>query len=102
MDFWRSEQGNKHVLVFQDFLTKLFPMPDQKTERIVKILVDEVIPFFGVPEVLLSDRGTNFLSHLMKDVCSDREAEYNSLPPSVWWPYWMIQQSIEDHAEETC
>ena len=24
---------------------------------------------FGIPEALLSDRGANFLSHLMQDVC---------------------------------
>lgn len=35
----------------------------------MKLLVEEVVPFFGVPEALLSDRGTNLLSHLMKDVC---------------------------------
>ena len=35
--------------------------------RIVQI--QEIIPLFGVPETLLSDRGTNLLSHLMKDVC---------------------------------
>ena len=29
----------------------------------------EIIPQFGVPECLLSDRGTNLLSYLMKDVC---------------------------------
>ncbi len=27
------------------------------------------MPTFGVPEALLSDRGTNLLSHLMQDVC---------------------------------
>ena len=48
----------------------VFPIPDQKTERIAKLLVEELVPFFGVPEALLSDRGTNLLSHLMKDVCS--------------------------------
>ena len=48
----------------------VFPMPDQKSQRIVKLLVEEVIPFMGPPEALLSDRGTNLLSHLMKDVCS--------------------------------
>ena len=32
----------------------------------MKILVD---PFCGVPEALLSDRGANLLSHLMRDVC---------------------------------
>ena len=66
MDLLRTEKDNKHVLVIQDFLTKVYPMPDQKTARIVKILVEE----FGVPEALLSDKGTNLLSNLMKDSCS--------------------------------
>ena len=48
----------------------MFPIPDQKTSRIVEILVQEIIPMCGVPECLLSDRGTNLLSYLMKDVCS--------------------------------
>ena len=50
MDLPRTEQGNKHVLVFPDFLSRCVSYP-----RIVKILVDEVIPFFGIPEPLLSD-----------------------------------------------
>ena len=73
MDLPKTERGNKHVIVFQDFLTKwtiVFAIPDQKTQRIVRLLVEEIIPVFGVPEALLSDRGTNLLSHLMKDVCS--------------------------------
>ena len=44
-------------------------MPDQKAERIVNLLTQEIIPMFGVPEALLSDIGTNLLSHLMQDVC---------------------------------
>ena len=47
----------------------MFPAPDQKSSRIVRLLVEEVVPLFGVPEALLSDRGTNLLSHLMLDVC---------------------------------
>ena len=48
----------------------VFAIPDQKSTRIVDILVHEVMPFVGVPESLLSDRGTNLLSFIMKDVCS--------------------------------
>ncbi len=51
--------------VFQDFLTKwpfVFAMPDQKAIRLVRLLVEEVIPITGVPESLLSDRGTNLLA----------------------------------------
>ena len=73
MDLPKTESGNKHVLVFQDFLTKwplVFPIPDQKTTRISQILVEEIVPVFGVPEALLSDRGTNLLSFLMKEVCN--------------------------------
>ncbi len=72
MDLPKTQQGNKHVLVFQDFFTKwplVYPMPDQKASRITRLLAEEVVPFFGVPESLLSDRGTNLLSHLMLDVC---------------------------------
>ena len=72
MDLPKSSGGNKHVLVFQDYFTKwpmVYAIPDQKTHRIVDILVKEIVPTVGVPESLLSDRGTNLLSHLMTDVC---------------------------------
>ena len=72
MDLPTTQQGNKHVVVFQDFFTKwplVYPVPDQKATTLVQLLTKEVIPFFGVPEALLSDRGANLLSHLMRDVC---------------------------------
>ena len=46
-----------------------YPAPDQKAERLARLLMENIVPFFGVPEALLSDRGTNLLSWLMKDVC---------------------------------
>ena len=73
MDLPKTEAGNKHVVVFQDFLSKwplVFPVPDQKAIRLARLLVEEEVPMFGVPEALLSDRGTNLLSHLMEDVCN--------------------------------
>ena len=69
---YKSKSLFKHLVVFQDLLSKwpfVFPVPDQKAERIVRLLVEEVVPVFGVLEALLSDRGTNLLSHLMQDVC---------------------------------
>ena len=73
MDLPVTESGNRHVVVFQDFLTKwplAFPVPDQKAIRLVRVLTEEVIPWFGVPDALLSDRGTNLMSHLMLDICN--------------------------------
>ena len=73
MELPRTTQGNRYVVVFQDFLSKfplVFPVQDKKSLRITKLLVEEVVPLFGVPEALLSDRGGNLLSHLMKELCA--------------------------------
>ena len=67
-----TKKGNRYVVVLQDLFTKwplVFPTPDQKSPRLVRLIVDELIPVFGVPEAILSDRGANLLSHLMMDIC---------------------------------
>ena len=72
MDLPLTKRGNCHVVIFQDFLTKfplVFPVPDQNTIRLTKMLAEEVIPLFGVLEALHSDPGTNLLSHVMQDLC---------------------------------
>ena len=38
------------------------------SKTIARIIVEEIVPFFGVPEALLSGRGTNLLLHL-RDIC---------------------------------
>ena len=72
MDLPCTERGNKHVVVFQDMFTKwplVFPFPDQRAEHIARLPCEEIVPMFGVPEALLSDRGSNLLSSLMLDLC---------------------------------
>ena len=67
-----TKSGKRYVIVFQDFLMKwplVFPAPDQKAIRIARLVAEEVLPMFGVPECLLSDRGNNLLANVMKDVC---------------------------------
>ena len=61
------------VVVFQDMFTKwpmVFLVPNQKAERIAKLLCEEIVPLFGVPRSLLTDRGANLLSQLVLDVCA--------------------------------
>ena len=72
MDLLPTKSGNQHVVVSQDFLTKsplVYPVTDHKALRLTRLLAEEVVPMFGVPEYLLLDRGTNLLSHLMTDLC---------------------------------
>lgn len=60
--------GNQYVLVFLDYLTK-WQRFFQKAETVERLLVEGVICRHGAPERLLSDRGANFLSGLMTEVC---------------------------------
>ena len=69
MELPRTVRGNKYIIVMQDFLTKwplVFPAP---ANRIARLLVDELLPMFGVPEGLLSDWGTNLLANVVQNVC---------------------------------
>ena len=72
MELPQTARVNCYVVMFQDFLTKwpfVFPTPEQKSIRIAHLLTKEVVPFFGMPDALLSDCGANLLSHIMRDVC---------------------------------
>lgn len=67
-----TTQGNRYVVVFADYLTKwveAYPVPDQTTETITRLLVDNVVCRHGVPGEVLSDRGANMLSALMINLC---------------------------------
>lgn len=72
MELPTTSSGNKYLIVLQDFLTKwpmVYAAPDQKLSQLARLLAEEVVAFCEVPEALLSDRGTNLLSHLVQNVC---------------------------------
>ena len=67
-----SNRQNRYIVVFSDYLTRwceAFPVPRVEAKVIARLLVDEIIARQGAPRGLLSDRGTNFLSKLVAEVC---------------------------------
>ena len=108
MDLPLTKSGNRHVVVFQDFLTKfplVYPVTDQKATSLARLLAKEVIPLFGVPESLLSGRGTNLLSHLMLDLC--KMLGIKKLNTTAYHPEcdgmverfnWTLKSSLRKHA----
>ena len=64
--------GNRYLVVFTEYLSKwpeIFAVPNIDAVTIAKLLTDEIIPRHGAPRTLLSDRGKNFLSNLVLEVC---------------------------------
>ena len=71
--FKLSSRQNRHIVVFSDYLTRwceVLPVPSIEANVIGRLLVNEIIARPGAPRVLLSDRGTNFLSKLVAEVCN--------------------------------
>lgn len=64
--------GNRYVLCFTDHCTRwpiLVPLPEISATTIAKVFFDQVICVHGCPNTLLSDRGANFLSKIVLEVC---------------------------------
>ena len=52
----KTKAGNHDVLVFRNIITKwpmVFQVPNQRASQLVKLLVNSILPFCGVPEALL-------------------------------------------------
>lgn len=67
--FPETPAGNKYILIFVDYFTRwpeAIAVRDLKTSTFLQVLVDEVLCRYGVPDNLLSDRGSNFVSALAK------------------------------------
>lgn len=67
-----SLSGNRYVLCFTDHCTRwpiLVPLPETSAATVARAFFDHVICVHGCPETLLSDRGANFLSKIVLEVC---------------------------------
>ena len=67
-----TKSGNRYLIVYTDYLTKwpeCFAVPTIDAPVVADLLVNEIIRRHGAPHKLLSDRGTNFRSKLIHEVC---------------------------------
>uniref|UniRef100_A0A0G4H7P6 Integrase catalytic domain-containing protein n=1 Tax=Chromera velia CCMP2878 TaxID=1169474 RepID=A0A0G4H7P6_9ALVE len=65
------KRGNRFVLVVTCALTRwpeTFALPEVPGWMMAKILFEEIICRYGFIEVLVSDRGTNFLSEIVREL----------------------------------
>ena len=65
-----SEDSQRYILTLVDFATRYpeaVPLKNIDTETVAEVLVD-IFRHLGVPEEILSDLGTQFVSDCMKEV----------------------------------
>ena len=69
----RTRNGNEYVVVLTDRFTKLtraIPTRTTTASDVASIFIDYWIYSYGVPDYLLTDRGTQFMSKFFELVCS--------------------------------
>lgn len=67
-----TRTGYKYILTVVDHHTRYamaFPLFTKTTEEVAQHFVRHVLLEYGVPKQLLTDQGTEFMSHLMVDIC---------------------------------
>jgi transposase InsO family protein len=74
-----TERGNKYLLTYMDGLSRftcIIPLKNQEAETVAEAFCTEIVlkgP--GIPKVLLTDQGTNFLSRFFRSLCRLLEIE---------------------------
>lgn len=69
----RDEEGNVYILTLQCELSKFveaYPLKNKETKTIARSFVNNFILRFGIPKCIASDRGTEFMSSTMTEVCN--------------------------------
>ncbi|CAC5414217.1 unnamed protein product [Mytilus coruscus] len=64
---------NRYLMVVQDYFSKwteAMPIPDTKAVTVAKKFVERIVTIFGVPLSIHSDQGSNFESHVFKEMCN--------------------------------
>ena len=68
----KTKSNNKYIVVITDYLTK-YPeavaVPDITANTVARVIYDEIICSHSSPSILLSDRGTQFLSSTVEHLC---------------------------------
>ena len=67
----KTKEGHNYILVIKDFLSKyvwLIPLRDKTMEEVAVAFVNDFICQAGIPNMVVSDRGNEFVNKIMKRV----------------------------------
>ena len=79
-----STKGNKYILTVLDLCSKYLiaiPLRAATAKHVTAALRKDVICIYGVPQLLVSDNGTQFKCKLFKEVCERHKIRHNFIVP---------------------
>ena len=97
-----TPKGNKHILVFIDYMTRyveIVPVKDRMAETVAEAFKSRIITRHSCPEVLLSDNAAEFTSEILKKLCEFYEikkVEITAYKPSSNGAVERMNKKIKD------
>ena len=67
-----SNSGNKYIMVVMDYFTKwveAYGIPNQEAYTVAEAFVNQFVTRYGIPRIVHTDQGSNFQSHLFREMC---------------------------------
>ena len=80
----RSKNGFNYLIVFQDLFTKyieLVPLRSANGNTVKKAFIELIMTRWGVPRVLLTDNGTEFVNKVTQDLAEEFGFHHSTIPP---------------------
>ena len=93
-----TEAGSRYMVVFMDYLTK---WPEAKICSTGPKCVEEIFCRHWAPQKLLSDRGADFLTNLIYEVCQilkTKKVQHIRIPSSNRWTSREVQWKPNKYA----
>lgn len=69
----RDDYGNVYILTLQCELTKFveaYPLKNKSAKEVARALAENFILRYGVPKIIATDRGSEFISKVMVELCN--------------------------------
>ena len=74
-----TSNGNRYIVVAMDYFSK-WPearaIPNIKAETVAKFIYEDIICRHGVPQEILSDRGTSFVNKIISELCQNYQTKH--------------------------
>jgi transposase InsO family protein len=79
-----ASKNKKYILVCTDYVTKWVEakdLPAASEQSVVDFLFNDIFTRLGVPREILTDQGTQFTSHLVKDITEWYQIKHRKSTP---------------------
>lgn len=74
-----SATGARYILTAVDLYSgwpEIWALPNKRTENIVRLVLDELVPRFSAPEKIVTDNGAEFKGQLFANMCTELNIQH--------------------------